>query len=116
RLTAARVALAFALSLALVPALGAPGAAVGLVVAEWLLLGAARLACRRASFAVPLGGPLAAGLLACAPMADAVSGLRQSLPIAVATGALTWTATLAALWRLRPGLVRRLSGGLLKYP
>jgi O-antigen/teichoic acid export membrane protein len=116
RLTAARVALALALSLALVPALGAPGASAGLVVAEWLLLGAAWLACREAAFPVAPGGPLAAGLLACVPMALVVSGMRQSLPLAVATGALTWAATLAALWRLRPGLARGVAGGLLKYP
>jgi O-antigen/teichoic acid export membrane protein len=116
RLTAARVAVAFALSLVLVPALGAEGASIGLVLAEWLLLGAGWLACRRASFGVPVASPLATALLACTPMALVVSGLRHSLPLAVATGALTWAATIAAFWRVRPRLAREMVGGLLKYP
>jgi O-antigen/teichoic acid export membrane protein len=85
RLTAVRVAAAVAFALSLVPPLGAVGGPRA-VVAEWLLLGAAWLACRRASFAVPLGGPLAAGLLACVPMALVVSGCGEPAP-AVATGA-----------------------------
>jgi len=44
-------------------------------------------------------------------MALAVSGVRESLVLAVAVGALSWAATLAALLRLRPGLARELVGG-----
>jgi len=111
RLTAARVALAFALAFVLVPALGARGAAAGLVCAEWLLLAAGASACRRASFGIPVAVSLGWALLACVPMALAVSGVRESLVLAVAVGALSWAATLAALLRLRPGLARELVGG-----
>jgi O-antigen/teichoic acid export membrane protein len=114
-LTAARVALAFALAFSLVPRLGATGAAAGLVVAEWALLLIGRLACRRAAFVVPLVAPLAWGLLACVPMALAVHGVSQSLPGAVGVGALTWAATLLAALRLAPGFVRQLTGDL-RYP
>jgi O-antigen/teichoic acid export membrane protein len=114
-LTAARVALAFALAFALVPRLGVAGAATGLVAAEWALLLAGRIACRRAAFAVPLGPPLAWALVASVPMALAVSGLAGSLLLALAVGGLTWVATLAATLRLAPGLVRRLVG-VFRYP
>jgi O-antigen/teichoic acid export membrane protein len=114
-LTAARVGAAFAFAFALVPRFGGMGAAAGLVAAEWLLLALAHVACRKASFTVPLARPLASALVACVPMALAVNGLRDSLPAAVLVGALTWAATLAAAARLAPGPWRQLLGGL-RYP
>jgi O-antigen/teichoic acid export membrane protein len=114
-LTGARVALAFALAFVLVPRLGVQGAAMGLVLAEWALLGFGALACHRAGFDVPLGAPLASGVLASAPMAFAVHGTSQNLLAAVVVGALTWAATLLAASRLAPGLVRQLTGDV-RYP
>jgi O-antigen/teichoic acid export membrane protein len=111
RLTALRVLAAVGLALVLVPRLGAVGAALGLVAAEWLLLALGRLACRGAAFAVPVARPLGWALLACVPMALAVSGVRESLVLAVGIGALSWAATLAAVLRLWPGLARELLGG-----
>jgi O-antigen/teichoic acid export membrane protein len=110
RLTAARVALAFALALVLVPRLGGIGASAGLACAEWALLVAGAAACRRASFAIPLAAPLAWGVVGCVPMSLAVSGVRDSLPLAVAVGALSWAATVAAALWVRPGLARELVG------
>ncbi len=110
RLTAARVALAFALAFVLVPAVGGRGAAAGLACAEWALLAGGATACRHASFAIPVVAPIAWAVVACVPMALAVSGVRESLPLAVAVGALSWAATLAAVLRLRPGLARELVG------
>jgi O-antigen/teichoic acid export membrane protein len=115
RLTAGRVALAFALAFLLVPRLGAAGAAIGLALAEWSLLAAGLAACRRSGFAVHVLAPIAGGLVACLPMAFAVAGVRTSLVAGLALGALTWAATLAAAWRLAPGLVRRALGDL-RYP
>jgi O-antigen/teichoic acid export membrane protein len=112
RLTAARVALAFVLAFVLVPAFGGRGASAGLVCAEWALLAAGTVACRRASFAIPVVAPVAWALVACVPMALAVNGVRDSLPLAVLIGAVSWAATLAAVARLRPGLARELVGGL----
>jgi O-antigen/teichoic acid export membrane protein len=97
RLTLARVGVALALALVLVPRLGAPGAAAGLAAAEWLLLVAGAAACRRAEFALPVAGPLALGVAASVPMALVVGGLRESLLLAVPIGVLTWGATLAAV-------------------
>lgn len=96
RLTLARVGVALALALVLVPSLGPPGAAAGLAAAEWLLLVAGAAACRRAEFALPVAGPLARSVAASVPMALVVGGLRESLLVAVPVGALTWGATLAA--------------------
>jgi O-antigen/teichoic acid export membrane protein len=109
RLTASRVLIAFALALALVPALGARGAALGLALAEWLLVAASAMACRRASFPVPVLRPLGWALVACVPMALAVRGVSGSLALAVPIGALTWAASLAAAWKLLPGVVARLA-------
>jgi O-antigen/teichoic acid export membrane protein len=111
RLTAARVAMAFALAVGLVPVIGPRGAALGFVLAEWLLLGLGWLAGRGASFVVPLVRPLGWALAACVPMALAVSGVRESLALALLIGALSWAATLAAVLRLRPSLARELVGG-----
>lgn len=109
RLTASRVLIAFALALALVPALGPRGAALGLALAEWLLVAVAAAACRRAAFAVPVLRPLGWALVACVPMALAVRGVSGSLALAVPIGALTWAASLAAAWKLLPGVVERLA-------
>ena len=111
RITAVRVGVAFAVALAAVPRFGVPGAAAGLVAAEWLLLALGIRACAAASFEVHVVRPLGWALLACAPMALAVSGVRESLVLAVGIGALSWAATLAAVLRLRPGLARELVGG-----
>jgi O-antigen/teichoic acid export membrane protein len=114
-LTAARVALAFALAFLLVPRFGAAGASAGLVCAEWGLLLAGRAACRRASFPLPVARPLVYALLACIPMALAVVNVREALPLALPMGVLTWVATLLAASRLLPARVRRLTGDL-RYP
>jgi O-antigen/teichoic acid export membrane protein len=115
RLTAARVVVAFTLAFALVPALGATGAAVGLVLAEWLLLALGWLACRSAAFEVRIARPVGWALVACVPMALAVSGVSASLLLAIPVGALTYAATLASAWRLAPGFARGLSTDL-RYP
>jgi O-antigen/teichoic acid export membrane protein len=128
-LTASRVALAFALALFFVPRLGALGAAVGLVCAEWTLLGAGGWLCRRAEFALPIVTPLLAGVATCIPMALVVpllgrgAGAEERGPLAgglvlaaaVGAGALTWLATLLAASRLAPGFVRQLTGDV-RYP
>jgi O-antigen/teichoic acid export membrane protein len=101
RLTALRVGAALGLALALVPRMGAVGAAAGLVAAEWLLLGLGWVACRSAAFSVEVVRPVAWGLAACVPMALAVSGVRESLALALPIGALSWAATLAAAWRFQ---------------
>jgi O-antigen/teichoic acid export membrane protein len=111
RITAARVGVAFAVALVAVPRFGVPGAAAGLVVAEWLLLALGARACAGASFAVPVARPLGWALVACAPMALAVSGVRERRVLAGAGGARSWAATLAAVAGLRPGLARELLGG-----
>jgi O-antigen/teichoic acid export membrane protein len=115
RLTAGRVVLALALAFVLVPRFAATGAAAGLVCAEWTLLAAGRFACRRAGFPVPAGAAIGWGLVACVPMALAVSSVRASLPLALGLGGLTWIATLAAAALLAPSRVRQLAGDL-RYP
>ena len=112
RITAVRVGVAFVIAVVAVPRFGVPGAAAGLVTAEWLLLALGLRACRAASFEVRAVRPLAWALVACVPMALAVSGVRDSLTLAVAVGALSWAATLAAVVGLRPGLARELVGDL----
>jgi O-antigen/teichoic acid export membrane protein len=109
-LTATRVAAAFVMALLLVPRLGGTGAAAGIVLAEWLLCGLAGRACFASAFAVPVLRPVAAGMLVTLPMALAVVGTSSRLVVAVAIGAVTWAATLAAVWRLRPALARDLLG------
>jgi O-antigen/teichoic acid export membrane protein len=115
RLTGLRVVAAVALALVLVPRLGAVGAAVGLAGAEWLLLALGWLACRSAGFDVRVARPVVWALVACLPMALAVSGVRASLVLAIPLGALTYVATLAAAWKLVPGFARGLSTDL-RYP
>jgi O-antigen/teichoic acid export membrane protein len=100
RLTGLRVVAAVGLALVLVPRLGAVGAAVGLAGAEWLLLALGWLACRSAGFDVRVARPVGWALVACLPMALAVSGVRASLVLAIPLGALTYVATLAAAWKL----------------
>ena len=87
----------------------------GLVGAEWLLLALGWLACRSAAFAVTVARPLGWALVACVPMALAVSGVSDEPRPRVPVGALSWAATLAAAWRLVPGFARGLSGDL-RYP
>ncbi len=111
RLLATRIGVAFALALILVPRHGATGAAAGFVVAEILLLALGARACARSRFPIPLVKPVALALLATGPMALAVSGVRDQLPLALALGVLTYAATLAASWRLLPGTAARLLGG-----
>jgi O-antigen/teichoic acid export membrane protein len=110
RLVAARIAVAFVLALILVPRLGATGAAVGFVTAEVLLLVVGLRACAAARFAVPVRGGIVVALIATAPMALAVSGVREDLVLALGVGVVTYAATLAAAWQLVPGLARRLLG------
>jgi O-antigen/teichoic acid export membrane protein len=111
RLVATRIAVAFLLALFLVPRFGATGAAIGFVLAEVLLLGLGLRACSAARFAVPVARPVAVALVASVPMAFAVWGVQDSLPLALAVGVLTWAATLAAAWRLLPHLTAQLLGG-----
>jgi O-antigen/teichoic acid export membrane protein len=113
RLITTRIAVAFLLALFLVPRFGATGAAVGFVLAELLLLVLGLRACSAARFAVPVVRPVAVALVACVPMAFAVWGVRDGLPLALTVGVLTWAATLAAAWRLLPGPTARLLGGLV---
>jgi O-antigen/teichoic acid export membrane protein len=115
RLTALRVVAAAALAFALVPRLGALGAAIGLAAAEWLLLALGWLTCRRASFPVAVARPVGWALAGCVPMALAVSGVRGSLVLALVVGGLSWAAALAVAHRFLPGLARELFGDL-RYP
>jgi O-antigen/teichoic acid export membrane protein len=108
RLLGARIAVAFAFALALVPRYGATGAAAGFVLAEVALLVLGARACAGIGFAVPVAAPVAFALLASVPMALAVSGLAASVPLAVAVGVVTYAATLAASWWLFPAQARRL--------
>jgi O-antigen/teichoic acid export membrane protein len=103
RLVALRIAVAFLLALVLVPRFGPTGAAVGFVTAEGLLLLLGARAARAAGFGVPVVQPVAVALLATAPMAFAVWGVRESLPLALTVGVVTYAATLAAAWQLLPG-------------
>ncbi len=110
RLIATRVAVAFVLALLLIPRFGAVGAVVGLVLAECVLLLLGARACAAAQFAVPVVRPVLLALLATVPMALAVSGVRDHLPLALAVGVLTYAATLAGAWRLFPALATRMLG------
>jgi O-antigen/teichoic acid export membrane protein len=115
RLMAARVGAAALLALLLVPRVGAVGAALGFLLAETLLLLLAVRACRRAGFPLPQMRPLGVAAIATVPMALAVQGVADSLPLALGIGALTYAATLAAGSRLRPRLLRDVLGDL-RYP
>jgi O-antigen/teichoic acid export membrane protein len=115
RLTAVRVGLAAALALALVPPLGAMGAAAGFLVSEALLTLLATRACAAAGFPVPVSAPLARAAALTVPMAAVVAAAGRGLALSVGIGVATYAATLAATWRLRPELVpfpRRSARGL----
>jgi O-antigen/teichoic acid export membrane protein len=115
RLTAMRVGLATVLALALVPALGATGAAAGFLVSETLMTALAARACASAGFAVPVSGPLARAAALTVPMAAVVAAAGRGLALSVGLGLATYGATLAATWRLRPELLplpRRSARGL----
>jgi O-antigen/teichoic acid export membrane protein len=115
RLTAARVGLAAVLAVALVPSLGATGAAAGFLVSEALLLALFARACAAAGFPVPVSGPLARAAALTVPMAAVVAAAGRGLALSVGLGVATYTATLLATWRLRPELVplpRRSARGL----
>ena len=81
------------------------------MLAEVLLLVLGLRACFAARFAVPVVRPVAVALVASVPMALAVWGVRDGLPLALTVGVVTWAATLAAAWRLLPGLTAQLLGG-----
>ena len=103
RLTATRVVVAFAMAVPLVSANGGTGAALGIVLAEWLLLLLAARACAAAGAAVPLLRPLATALGATLPMAIAVWRFRQQLLLAVPIGAVVQAGVTLALARLALG-------------
>ncbi len=113
RLTALRVAVAAGLAFALVPAFGAVGAALGFFASELLLLFLGTRACRSTRFPLAVRGPVARALLASLPMAAAVS-VVPGFPVALGVGLLAYGATLLALWKFRPGLVRDLVD--VRYP
>ena len=110
RLVATRIVVAFVLALVLVPRFGATGAAVGFVASEVILMLLGTRACTGARFAVPVAQPVGLALVATLPMALAVWGVRDSLPLALTVGVITYAATLAAVWRLLPGVTGRLLG------
>jgi O-antigen/teichoic acid export membrane protein len=103
RLTAARVLAAFAMAPPLVSALGGVGAALGIVIAEWLLLLLAARACRAASFDVELREPLASALVATLPMALAVFAVRGDLRLALPLGALVQLVAVAVARKIASG-------------
>ena len=116
RITAARVALAFALAFCLVPRLGPRGAAIGLVVAEWTLLAIAAVACRRASFAVPVVRPLAWALAGLRPDgAGRERGPRQPRPRGAGRAPELRGDAGRRVWVLLPGVARGFVG-VLRYP
>lgn len=104
KLTALRVAAALLFALALIPGFGVAGAACGFTLSELLLLPLAARACAREGFAVPLlRGVSLAGALSL-PMALALALVHKGALASLATGALTYAATLLAAWRLSPRL------------
>ncbi len=113
RLSVARVLAAFGMAVPLVSVRGGVGAALGIVIAEWLLLLLAARACRAASFAIELVRPLAWALLATLPMAVAVFGVRDDLWLALPLAAAVQLAAVAAAWRVVSGRKR---AGDLRYP
>ena len=103
RLTAARVLLASAMAVPLVSGLGGVGAALGIVLAEWLLLLLAARACRAAAFDVELRDPLAWALTATLPMALAVFAVRGELWLALPLGALVQLGTVVVVRKIASG-------------
>jgi O-antigen/teichoic acid export membrane protein len=113
RLTAFRVLVALALALPLVSAAGGVGAAMGIVLAEWLLLLLAARACRAASCEVGLQRPLAWALLATLPMALAVFGFRDDLRLALPLGGAVQLLAAVVARKVAAG---RETAGDLRYP
>ncbi len=113
RLTALRVAAATLLAFALVPAIGAPGAAVGFFASELLLLYLGIRACRVVRFPIAVRGAVLRALVASLPMALAVFFVPAFF-LAVGVGLVAYAATLVLLARLRPSFVRDLVD--VRYP
>jgi O-antigen/teichoic acid export membrane protein len=105
RLTAIRVGLAALLAVGLVPPFGAMGAAVGFLLSEAALMALAARGCALAGFPVPVSGPVARAAALTVPMAVVVALLGRSLAQTVGLGVVTYAATLAATWRIKPDLV-----------
>ena len=105
RLTALRVGAAGVLALLLIKPFGTVGAAAGFLASETLMLLLAMRACARVSFPVAVSGPLLRAAAVTMPMAGVVALAGRSLLPTVALGAVTYAATLFAVWRLRPDLV-----------
>ncbi len=110
RLTAARVAVAAALAVALVPRFGGLGAAAGFLASELLLLLLATRACASAGFPVAVVAPAGRALLVSAPMAALVGLVASPLPVAVGLGLMAYGLTLALAWRAVPALLGDLTG------
>lgn len=104
-LTAARVAAASALAMALIPRFGAAGAAAGFLAAELLLLVLATRACARVGFGVPVARSLSSAVAMTVPMAAAVVVAGQGTLASVAVGVVTYVSTLLAARRLAPRLL-----------
>ncbi len=102
RLTAARVLVAFLMAVPLVTRAGGTGAALGIAIAEWLLLVLAARACRRASFPIALVRPLAWAVAGALPMAIAVFPVREDLRLALPLGAAVQGIVLLAARRAPP--------------
>jgi O-antigen/teichoic acid export membrane protein len=113
RLTALRVAAATLLACALVPAIGAPGAALGFLASELLLLYLGIRACRVVRFPIAVRGAVLRALVASLPMALAVFFVPVFF-VAVGVGLVAYAATLVLLARLRPNFVRDLVD--VRYP
>jgi hypothetical protein len=107
------VVAALLLAVPLVSAAGGVGAALGIVVAEWLLLLLAARACRAALFEVELGRPLAWALVATLPMALVVFPLRADLWLALPLGAAVQLAAAAVARKTWLGGSPR---GDIRYP
>jgi O-antigen/teichoic acid export membrane protein len=99
RLTAVRVALAALLAAVLVPRWGGPGAAVGFVLSEIVLVALGTRAVRAVGFGVGVARPLLLAALASLPMAALVLPVRDRLLLALPLGAAAFAAALALLAR-----------------
>jgi hypothetical protein len=102
RLTGARVGVALAAALVLIPSFGANGAAAGFTLSELVLLALAARACAREGFAVPVLRGVSQAALLSVPMALVIGTLAGRVLIAIPIGALTYGATLLLAWRLLP--------------
>jgi O-antigen/teichoic acid export membrane protein len=113
RLTATRVLAAFVMALPLVGVAVGVGAALGISMAEWLLLALTARACRAAPFEIELGRPLAWALVTTLPMVVAVFPVREDLRLALPVGAVAQLATTLVAQKIASG--RKLAGDL-RYP